>query len=459
MSGCCTPILWMRLQLTNYSFDFNEIPLYCDNRSAIALCCNNVQHSQSKYVDIQHHFIQELVEKGVVELFFMTMNYQLADIFTKALPREQFEFLLPQLGMKDTMADMNIPANDAPAEQVVVVAPPTRTDDQILPSSKWVPIGKSNCVLDVQKSQRNPIFPIDVAMLKKNNFLWAFTASSMIPAIYIQQFWDTIDALDITPTNNNNPYVAPPLSDTVIEYVNTLGYLSTLRNVLEMSVNALYQPWRAILSMINICLIGFGKSLFNPYKPFFATASRRKKKTTHLLILNVSKGAPYYGKYQEHVAKYQQCLDVEHGKAEEGGEIESPKATKVTKPKAAKATKPTDKKRRPAKETFDEPSPAKRSKGGLVGKIRKPRCPLKLVDEPSAEDVTAEEPAYNEEEANLQRALEMSLKEQAERNQGLARLVVIREPDSGRFQPLPDVLGMGKRTSLMNKLLMIFSPF
>nr|GFB14979.1 hypothetical protein [Tanacetum cinerariifolium] len=45
MSGCCAQILWMRSQLTDYSFDFNNIPLYCDNRSAIALCCNNVQHS------------------------------------------------------------------------------------------------------------------------------------------------------------------------------------------------------------------------------------------------------------------------------------------------------------------------------------------------------------------------------------------------------------------------------
>nr|GEZ15541.1 retrovirus-related Pol polyprotein from transposon TNT 1-94 [Tanacetum cinerariifolium] len=46
MSGCCGQILWMRLQLTDYGFDFNKIPLYCDNRSAIALCCNNVQHSR-----------------------------------------------------------------------------------------------------------------------------------------------------------------------------------------------------------------------------------------------------------------------------------------------------------------------------------------------------------------------------------------------------------------------------
>nr|GEZ17791.1 hypothetical protein [Tanacetum cinerariifolium] len=124
-------ILWMRLQLTDYGFDFNKIPLYCENRSAIALCCNNVQHSRSKHIDIRHHFIREQVEKGMVELYFVTTDYQLADIFTKALPREWFEFLLPHL---DTMADVNV---NAPADQAPIMAPPTRTDDQILPHIRW----------------------------------------------------------------------------------------------------------------------------------------------------------------------------------------------------------------------------------------------------------------------------------------------------------------------------------
>nr|GEX18435.1 retrovirus-related Pol polyprotein from transposon TNT 1-94 [Tanacetum cinerariifolium] len=68
---------------------------------AIALCCNNVQHSRSKHIDIRHHFIREQVENDVVEFYFVTMDYQLADIFTKALPRERFEILLSRLGMKN----------------------------------------------------------------------------------------------------------------------------------------------------------------------------------------------------------------------------------------------------------------------------------------------------------------------------------------------------------------------
>ncbi|GKB78426.1 copia protein [Tanacetum coccineum] len=68
MSGCCAQILWMRSQLTDYGFAFNNIPLYCDNKSAIALCYNNVQHSWSKHINIRHHFIRKQVENDVVEL-------------------------------------------------------------------------------------------------------------------------------------------------------------------------------------------------------------------------------------------------------------------------------------------------------------------------------------------------------------------------------------------------------
>nr|GEU58259.1 uncharacterized mitochondrial protein AtMg00810-like [Tanacetum cinerariifolium] len=61
LSGCCSQILWMRSQLTDYGFQFNKIPLYCDNKSAIALCRNNVQHSRAKRIDVRFHFIKEHV--------------------------------------------------------------------------------------------------------------------------------------------------------------------------------------------------------------------------------------------------------------------------------------------------------------------------------------------------------------------------------------------------------------
>ncbi|GJS68255.1 retrovirus-related pol polyprotein from transposon TNT 1-94 [Tanacetum coccineum] len=87
-------------QFLEYGFKFNKIPMYCDNKNAIALCCNNVQHSRAKHIDIRYHFIKEQVENGIVELYFVRTEYQLADIFTKPLPRERFNFLIDKLGMK-----------------------------------------------------------------------------------------------------------------------------------------------------------------------------------------------------------------------------------------------------------------------------------------------------------------------------------------------------------------------
>ncbi|GJR51450.1 retrovirus-related pol polyprotein from transposon TNT 1-94 [Tanacetum coccineum] len=98
--GCCAQILWMGSQLTDYGLRFNKIPLYSDNKSAIALCCNNVQHSRSKHIDIRYHFIKEQVKNRVVELYFVRTEYQLAYIFTKALGRERLDFLINKLRMR-----------------------------------------------------------------------------------------------------------------------------------------------------------------------------------------------------------------------------------------------------------------------------------------------------------------------------------------------------------------------
>nr|GEW41299.1 retrotransposon protein, putative, Ty1-copia subclass [Tanacetum cinerariifolium] len=100
LSGCCAQILWMRSQLIDYGLGFNKIPMYCDNKSAIVLCCNNVQHSRSKQIDIRYHFIKEHVENGVIELYFVNTEYQLVDIFTKSLCIERIEFLINKLGMR-----------------------------------------------------------------------------------------------------------------------------------------------------------------------------------------------------------------------------------------------------------------------------------------------------------------------------------------------------------------------
>ncbi|GJX54484.1 hypothetical protein Tco_0282853 [Tanacetum coccineum] len=98
--GCCAQVLWMRSQLIDYGLGFNKIPMYCDNK-AIALCCNHCSIFLGKIIlDVRFQLHEEQVENGVVKLYFVNIEYQLEDIFTKTLGRERIEFFINKLGMR-----------------------------------------------------------------------------------------------------------------------------------------------------------------------------------------------------------------------------------------------------------------------------------------------------------------------------------------------------------------------
>nr|GEU61732.1 retrovirus-related Pol polyprotein from transposon TNT 1-94 [Tanacetum cinerariifolium] len=100
---CCNNVQHSRakhIDLTDYGFHFNMIPIYCDSKSAIAISCNPVQHSRTKHIFVRYHFIKEHVEKDTTELYFVKTDYQLADIFTKALPTDRFNYLVRRLGLR-----------------------------------------------------------------------------------------------------------------------------------------------------------------------------------------------------------------------------------------------------------------------------------------------------------------------------------------------------------------------
>nr|GEW52258.1 retrovirus-related Pol polyprotein from transposon TNT 1-94 [Tanacetum cinerariifolium] len=100
LSACCAQVFWMPTQLTDYGFHFDKIPIYYDSKSTIAISYNPVQHSRTKHIAVRFHFIKEHVEKGTIELYFVKTDYQLADIFTKALPTDRFNYLVRRLGMR-----------------------------------------------------------------------------------------------------------------------------------------------------------------------------------------------------------------------------------------------------------------------------------------------------------------------------------------------------------------------
>ncbi|KAI3666990.1 hypothetical protein L6452_42031 [Arctium lappa] len=98
-ASCCSQVLWMRTQLRDYGFDIEKIPILCDSKSAIAISTNPVQHSKTKHIDIRYHFLKHHVEEGTIEMYFVPTDYQLADLFTKALDEKRFTFLIGKSGM------------------------------------------------------------------------------------------------------------------------------------------------------------------------------------------------------------------------------------------------------------------------------------------------------------------------------------------------------------------------
>ncbi|GKA81050.1 hypothetical protein Tco_0787742 [Tanacetum coccineum] len=209
------------------------------------------------------------------------MTFINANVLSNFVSLQCLSSLLNAL-LQNTMAEQNVPAQ-----------PPTRTDEQIVPRSQWLTIGKSNLLFNAQKIQKNPIFQISVDILSNTNFFQAFTASANVPAIYLQQFWKTMSynektgvyscqvdeqwfdlsadllrkALAITPVNPTHPFELPPSGDTVIDFVNELGYPEPVEIVSSIRTNYVYQPWRAILSLLNQCLTGKTSGSDKPRHP------------------------------------------------------------------------------------------------------------------------------------------------------------------------------------------------
>ena len=94
-SACCAQVVWMKNTLEDYKVHFKNIFIQCDNTSAICLTKNLIQHSRTKHIDIRHHFIRDHITNHDV----IDTKHQLADIFTKPLSKEQFDFIKRELGM------------------------------------------------------------------------------------------------------------------------------------------------------------------------------------------------------------------------------------------------------------------------------------------------------------------------------------------------------------------------
>nr|GEU32897.1 integrase, catalytic region, zinc finger, CCHC-type, peptidase aspartic, catalytic [Tanacetum cinerariifolium] len=387
------------------------------------------------YADPDHVGCQDTqrkqVEKGVVELYFVMMDYQLADISTKALPRERFEFLLSRL---DTMAGVNV---NAPANQAPTMAPPTRTDDQILPHIRWF---------------------WDTVRYDK-------TARCYMCQLGLQWFDLTKDilrdTLQITLINNNQAFTSPPSSDALINFINELGYPKLVRNLSNVGVVnrahlhyaeriweeftqsihtfiedkknlAQHTHGKKKATLIVISSIRFTKLIiyhlqrkhkFHPrpdsslhlpneepvlgYLKFSAKGTKREvfgmPIPSNLITADIQ-GASYYQEYLPKVAKHQRYLAGETGSDPDSPLPKPTKTAKKSKPTAPKAD---------------------------------PRPPISNQLHLNNLNPNPNQPRLKERSASC-------LKSIYNVPRGPLPPVVIREPEFRKYQPLPKVSGKGK---------------
>ncbi|GJT30841.1 retrovirus-related pol polyprotein from transposon TNT 1-94 [Tanacetum coccineum] len=377
---------------------------------AIALYCNNVQHSRSKHIDIRHHFIQEQVKKGVVELYFVTTDYQLADIFTKALLRERFEFLLPCLGMKcmslETLKRLQEgeedyfrlqPAfqskesmwpkrqlfltTDNMADENISALAPTRFNDQILPFA-MLSGGKTF-------GHDRPRYPV-------LHMLWRIITSTNVD--YAELMWEeVVQAMQTFLTDKANldsptkkgrkdkPHVIPYCRFMKL----IICHLRRIHNIHQRSASLFYLA-KEDLRLGNLKFVSKGE-----------------------------------------VDEHDQKVAAEKEGKKKNASVKQPKS----KPAIEKSSNPAPAPN--AKVTKEKPSNASTDK---------PSKPKPLVDEPDKEP-TQHEPELElkhqgqGEEFDMERAIQMSLELFQAQSQAHVGGVAIREPIAEASRPLPVVEG------------------
>ncbi|GJR42152.1 hypothetical protein Tco_1310255 [Tanacetum coccineum] len=214
LSAYYAQIIWMKTQLLDYGYRFNKILMYCDSKSAIAISCNSVQHSCTKHINIRYHFIKEHVERGTFELYFVGTEYQLADLFTKALPKERFEYLVHRI------------------------------------ANKRFELEEANKKIDLVQPSCPPSSKILENILMRHPLRFALTASASVPWIYIQQVWHTLRLDD---SKERFIFFIDTKEFTFSIFFNELSYAIRIRLAGHFATKDLSQPWQTLKKIFSRC--------------------------------------------------------------------------------------------------------------------------------------------------------------------------------------------------------------
>nr|GEZ07587.1 hypothetical protein [Tanacetum cinerariifolium] len=240
---------------------------------------------QGKPVDPTHyHGMVEQVENRVVELYFVRTEYQLADIFTKALCRERIEFLIDKLGMRSfTPETLKELADEAEEYKTInpIAANQIALNNALVPPEARLKIGECNRRIEFFKPQRKATYQVTLDALKLSPCYLTFLITAEVPKIYMHQYWNTInkvqdstsyrfkldnkrfrvdaevfrDILQICPKLPDQPFNVPPSTDEeIISLIYELRYTGNIETLPDLVVYHMHQPKRTFAAVINMCI-------------------------------------------------------------------------------------------------------------------------------------------------------------------------------------------------------------
>ncbi|GKC92293.1 hypothetical protein Tco_1157735 [Tanacetum coccineum] len=313
------------------------------------------------------------------------------------------------------MADAN---SNAPEVPTTAASPPTRSDGATkiknflfsLPV-KMASIGKKQLLLGCGKNSRQSHIQDSYkgysCQLDEQHF---YLSKAILR-----------DALQLPQDNNN--FTSPPNANTIISFVNELGYPNVVRTLSGVVTNDMYQPWRALAMIINLCLMGKTSAFERPRAPVLQIlwgvvnmanidyAERIWEEFTQCSLLHLP--------YEEAALGYLKFSFKNTKRCYLAGEVVSDDEAPASKPgKEAKPKTPRKPKPKLVVDTTEAPPQAKRAKAGKVLKKRTLPSTRQLVDEFVDEGVPDKEPMYGDEDADTQRAIEESLKSSCVRTWG-----------------------------------------
>ncbi|GJR68241.1 hypothetical protein Tco_0014306 [Tanacetum coccineum] len=260
--------------------------------------------ARAKHIDIRYHFITEQVENGIVELYFVRTEYQLADIFTKHLPREIFNFLIDKLGMKsmspETLKRLAEERTSNGVTRSSSLRQVCRQKDNLTSQREFILghgllndhakacdyFASQPVLLIIRKIPRGlkpkeETFQVVLDALALTPCYPAFLITADVPEVYMHQFWNCIykhddfyrfkidkkkrfkltlevfrDIFQICPRVPGHDFDALPSEEDTISFLRDLGHTGVINSLNDVVIDQMHQPWRTFAAIINRSLSG-----------------------------------------------------------------------------------------------------------------------------------------------------------------------------------------------------------